>query len=98
VRLRVIACTSTITFLFGKFSHFLKKENKYLRQKIIVFLTMSISNAHEELIIINNILVKIFHHHIIQACQTQSSLRAPKATKTAEGAAKVLKNPSVGHT
>ncbi len=27
-----------------------------------------------------------------QACQTQTTLRAAKATKTAEGAAKVLKN------
>jgi len=32
-----------------------------------------------------------------QACQTQTSVRAAKATKTAEGAAKVPKNPSVGH-
>jgi len=32
-----------------------------------------------------------------QACQAQTSLRAAKATKTAEGAAKVLKNSSVGH-
>jgi len=34
---------------------------------------------------------------LAQACQTQTILRAAKATKTAEGAAKVLKNPSVGH-
>jgi len=32
-----------------------------------------------------------------QACQTQTTLRASKATKTAEGAAKVLKNSSVGY-
>ncbi len=99
VRLRVIACTSTYYHILDwkKFSFF-KKENKHLRRKIIVFLTMSTSNAHEELIIIDNILVKIFHHHIMQACQTQTSLWAPKATTTAEGASKVLKNPSVGHT
>jgi len=30
-----------------------------------------------------------------QACQTQTTLRAAKATKTAEGAAKVLKNSLV---
>jgi len=32
-----------------------------------------------------------------QACQTQTSLLAAKATKTAEGAAKVTKNHSAGH-
>jgi len=32
-----------------------------------------------------------------QTCQTQTSFRAAKATKIAEGAAKVPKNPSVGH-
>jgi len=29
---------------------------------------------------------------LTQACQTQTTLRAKKATKTVEGAAKVLKN------
>jgi hypothetical protein len=32
-----------------------------------------------------------------QACQTQTTLRAKKATKTVEGAAKVLKNFSAGY-
>jgi len=31
-------------------------------------------------------------HALGQACQTQTTFRAAKATKTAEGAAKVLKN------
>ena len=34
---------------------------------------------------------------IEQACQTQTSLRAAKATKTAKGAPKVLKNSLVGY-
>jgi len=32
-----------------------------------------------------------------QACQTQTTLRAAKATKNDEGAAKVLKNSFVGY-
>jgi len=32
-----------------------------------------------------------------QACQTQTTLQATKATKTTEGAAKVLKNSLVGY-
>jgi len=39
----------------------------------------------------------IINVQLKQAGQTQTSLRAAKATKTAEGAAKVPKNPSVGH-
>jgi len=38
-----------------------------------------------------------YYDSLSQACQTQTSLRAEKATKTAKGAAKVPKNPSVGH-
>ncbi len=30
---------------------------------------------------------------LTQACQTQTTLRAPKATKTAKGASEIRKNP-----
>jgi len=35
--------------------------------------------------------------YVEQACQTQTALRAAKATKTAEEAAKMLKNLSAGY-
>jgi len=34
--------------------------------------------------------------HLKQACQTQTTLRAAKVTKSAKGAAKVMKNSPVG--
>jgi len=36
-------------------------------------------------------------HALNQACQTQTTLRAAKATKIAEGASKTLKNSLVGN-
>jgi hypothetical protein len=42
-------------------------------------------------------LTQIVLFRLIQACQTQTTFRAKKATKTVEGAAKVLKNFLAGY-
>jgi len=39
----------------------------------------------------------LFKYPLTQACLTQTTFRATKGTKTAEGAAKVLKNSSAGY-
>ncbi len=44
--------------------------------------------------------MRLYHwdsYSIEQACQTQTTLQAKKATKTVEGAAKVLKNILAGY-